>query len=323
MIIRTMSQTFLWLALLPIGFPAQDKVPVPETTEAHAVETVMKNVTYHYSDNLAVHIIRLQGNLVPVKPKGIVVFDDKNSFDLQLTSAEISISCNALAEVLNKNVFSSKDTPIKDVSIQSKDNRLYIKGKLPQKADIAFETAGTLSVDPDGRIRLRSGNVKAAHVPVKGLMDLLGIDIARLIDTHKIHGVTLEKDDVILDPEQIFPAPHIRGKVTSVRLQGNDIVQEFGKTQTAGLVVNQAGNYMAFRHGEMRFGKLTMHDADLIMIDMDSANPFDFYLDHYQDQLVAGYTKSTPEYGLRVYVRDYDKLPKRVSDRPADSTKRK
>ena len=51
---------------------------------------------------------------------------------------------------------------------------------------------------------------------------------------------------------------------------------------------------MAFRHGDMRFGKLTMHDADLIMIDMDPRNPFDFFLDHYQDQLVAGYTKSTP-----------------------------
>jgi len=44
-----------------------------------------------------------------------------------------------------------------------------------------------------------------------------------------------------------------------------------------------------------------MHDADLIMIDMDPADPFDFSFDHYQDQLVAGYTKSTPQYGLRTY----------------------
>ena len=34
------------------------------------------------------------------------------------------------------------------------------------------------------------------------------------------------------------------------------------------------------------------------MIDMDPRDPFDFYLDHYQEQLVAGYTKSTPDYGL-------------------------
>jgi hypothetical protein len=54
-----------------------------------------------------------------------------------------------------------------------------------------------------------------------------------------------------------------------------------------------------------------MHDADLVMIDMDPGDPFDFLLDHYQEQLVAGYTKSTPEYGLRTYTKDYNKLRNR------------
>jgi len=56
---------------------------------------------------------------------------------------------------------------------------------------------------------------------------------------------------------------------------------------------------MAFGRVELGFGKLTMHDA-LIMIDMDRRDPFDFYLDLYPEQLVAGYTKSTQEHGLRV-----------------------
>jgi hypothetical protein len=47
----------------------------------------------------------------------------------------------------------------------------------------------------------------------------------------------------------------------------------------------------------------------LILIDMDPRDPFDFYFDHYTEQLVAGYTKTTPEFGLRVYARDYNKLP--------------
>jgi len=63
----------------------------------------------------------------------------------------------------------------------------------------------------------------------------------------------------------------------------------------------------------MQFGKLTMHDSDLTMIDMEPRDPFDFFLDHYQDQLVAGYTKSTPQYGLRAYFRDYSKLRSRAS----------
>ena len=51
-----------------------------------------------------------------------------------------------------------------------------------------------------------------------------------------------------------------------------------------------------------------MSDTDMILIDMDPGDPFDFNLDHYREQLVAGYTKETPSFGLRVYMRDYNKL---------------
>jgi hypothetical protein len=230
-----------------------------------------------------------------------------------VTSAEIAISCNSLAQVLNQNVFSSADSPIKNLSIDSKNNQLITTGKFHLRGDVPFETTGTLTADASGKIRLHAEHVKAAHLPVKGLLDLLGIDLARLINTNKVHGVTVEKDDLILDPEQILPAPHIRGKVSAVRIQGKDIVLVFGAGQAPSFAAKQPGNYMAFRHSEMRFGKLTMHDADLIMIDMDPSDPFDFFLDHYQEQLVAGYSKSTLQYGLRTYTRDYNKLRKRLT----------
>src|SRR5258708_1153015 len=283
-----------------------------ESPDTHAIEFAMKIVMYHYTEPIAVHITRLVGELVPAKSGSVVFFDDKNSFDLHLKSAEISISCNSLARVLNENVFSASDAPLKNLAIEAKNNQLIIKGKLPQKADVTFETTGTVSADLDGRIRLHADHIKAAHLPVKGLLDLLGIDLARLIDTKKVQGITVDKDDIILDPEKILPPPRIQGKVTSVRIQGNDIVQVFGSPASSNFAAKQPGNYMAFRHSDMRFGKLTMHDADLIMIDMDPADPFDFFLDHYQDQLVAGYTKSTPQYGLRAYTRDYNKLKSRV-----------
>jgi hypothetical protein len=38
---------------------------------------------------------------------------------------------------------------------------------------------------------------------------------------------------------------------------------------------------------------------------MRGLDPFDFYLDHYKQQLVAGYTKETPSFGLRVFMHDF------------------
>ena len=283
-----------------------------ETSVKHPVQIVMKNVMYHYTEPIAVHIFRLQGQLLPTKAGAIVVFDDKNSFTLSLVSAEIAIDCRALAQVLNENVLSAADAPIKSLTIESRNNQLIIKGRFHQKGDVAFETIGTLSANGDGRIRLHSEHVKAAHLPVKGLMDLLGVNLAEMINTRKIHGLAVEKDDLLIDPQEILPPPRIQGKVTAVRLQGSDIVQTFGSPQPPDFAAKQAGNYIAFREGDVRFGKLTMFGSDLIMTDIDQRDPFDFFLDHYREQLAAGYSKSTLDLGLRAHVVDYNKLHRHV-----------
>lgn len=297
-----------WSILLPAS-----QYRATGESSAQPIQVEMKNVIYHYSGPIAVHIMQLQGYLTPAKPGSIVIFDDYNSFVMHLTSAEIAISCDTLARVLNDDIFSASNAPIKGITITSKNNDLDVKGKLHQKGDVSFEATGGLSVDADGRIRLHTENVRAAHLPVKGILDLLGIDLAKLINTNKVRGVAMEKNDMLLDPEQILPPPRIEGKLTAVRLAGNDIVETFGTPQTKNFAATQTGNFMAYRGGELRFGKLTMNDADLVLIDMDPGDPLDFYLDHYKDQLVAGYSKTTPSFGLRVYIRDYDRLKTEAS----------
>jgi hypothetical protein len=54
-----------------------------------------------------------------------------------------------------------------------------------------------------------------------------------------------------------------------------------------------------------------MDDTDMVLLDLDPQDSFDFYLSHYKEQLVAGYTKTTPAFGLRVFMRDYNKLKNR------------
>src|SRR5207302_7564204 len=91
------------------------------------------------------------------------------------------------------------------------------------------------------------------------------------------------------------------------------ILQIFGNRPQPEAGHQHSENYMAYRGAQLRFGKLTMSDTDLVLIDMDPQDPFDFYLDHYKEQLVAGYTKTTPAFGLRVFMRDYNKLPRTKS----------
>jgi hypothetical protein len=54
-----------------------------------------------------------------------------------------------------------------------------------------------------------------------------------------------------------------------------------------------------------------MKDVDLELIDKDATKVFNFSLDHYRQQLEAGYSKSLPNLGLVVYVADYTNLPQK------------
>lgn len=272
----------------------------------------MRNVRYHFTDKVSVYISAVHGELVPIGENEFPIFDDRNSFRLHITGGEIAMGAGSLSNVLNSYVFSKEDAPLKDVSIVIDKGKMKVKGKL-RKGDIPFETEGTLSPTPDGKIRLHSEKIKALHLPAKGLMDLFGLEMGNFIKAGKIAGVSTEKDDLILDPQYILPPPHIEGAVTAIRLEGDNIVQTFGDKAAAAKSEQAAatGNYMKYRGNRLRFGKLTMTDADMDLIDMDPRDPFDFFLDHYREQLAAGYTKITPAFGLRVFMEDFDKLGRR------------
>jgi hypothetical protein len=109
----------------------------------------------------------------------------------------------------------------------------------------------------------------------------------------------------------ILPPPAIEGRVTAVRVEGNQVIQTFGSPATLALVPipdSTARNYMFYRGGTLRFGKLIMLDAEMQINDLDPADSFRFNIDRYQDQLTAGYSRSLRSGGLNVFMRDVDKI---------------
>jgi hypothetical protein len=277
-----------------------------------AVAVAMKNVEFHLTDNIIVHVATLNGKMTSTHGE-IPVLDDKRSFVLDIDSAKVAVSMTALANDLNDYVFAKPDAPLKKLNATTQGQLLVVKGLLVSKGGIPFETDGTLSVTPEGMIRVHTQKVKALKVPVKGLMDMLGIDTANLLTTKKVEGVTVDKDDLILDPSKILPPPELTGHLVSIDIVGGQILLGFKSSEgpaKQSAVVNScpARNYLTFKGGSVRFGKLTMSDTDLELIDSDPGDSFDFSIDHYKDQLVAGYAKMTRQGGLCVQVPDFNKV---------------
>ena len=52
-----------------------------------------------------------------------------------------------------------------------------------------------------------------------------------------------------------------------------------------------------------------MLDAEMQIVDLRPTGFFNFDLDKYKDQLVAGYERTLPSLGLQVYMLGLEKLP--------------
>src|SRR5580704_17898313 len=138
------------LSLLLGGFairlcPAQRQTTIPNgsspanTSDGTVVKAAMKNVDFHLTDRITVHIATLDGKLIP-NHRGVPVFDDKESFYIDVDSATITVSTTALSNDLNDYVFAKPDAPLKKLTVTVQDNELIVKGLLASKGGIPFET---------------------------------------------------------------------------------------------------------------------------------------------------------------------------------------
>lgn len=297
-----------WFCHAQPGSSAREKHAPEAQVPGHvgAIEIQMRNVNYRIARNIVLEVRTLRGRLQRTKPEIPVTFDDTASFAAEIDSAQVAISAASLTALMNSYVLAYDGAPIKNVVVTIDGDRLIQKGTIHKGADLPFEIDGSLSATEDGNIRIHADKIKSAHIPVKGLLHLLGEDLSKLVNKNAGRGMKIVGDDIILTPRTLTPPPHFEGRITRVSIAGDRVVQLFdsGRHPAALKPPFRSTAYIYQRGGVLRFGKLTMDDADLEIVG-DRPGVFDFFQREYQKQLVAGYSKTTPANGLIAHMADY------------------
>lgn len=285
-----------------------------EASDDSTTRTEFHNVDFHMTSDVVLNIAFLRGAMRSVAKGQPVVFDDKRSFVIEIDSAQVGLTPSNLANLMNRYVFAYPGAPLRNLRFAVKGESLVQSGVLHKVVDIPFEITAALSVTDEGRVRIHPTAMQIFGVDGIGLMKALGIKLDKLLDLRKAKGVSVQGNDLLLDPGSLLPPPAISGRVVAARVEHGEVVQIFGSdtsgTQAAprrlAPLDSAARNYMRFRGGTLRFGKLFMVDADMQIIDADQHDSFDFSIDEYNRQLVAGYSKNTIDGGLKVYMPDLD-----------------
>ena len=273
------------------------------------VEVEMSNVDLHVTAEVTLRIHHLRGRFTPTERADMPYLDDKLSYVVAIDSGEIAMDMMSLNALMRTTLGQGRSN-VEKLRISTDDkSRLRQQGVLKKGIKVPFDVKGAVEATPDGRIRMRAAAVRGFGVPVNPMMKLLGLEMDDLLKVEPGHGVAVDNNDLIIDPQQLLPPPLVRGKVTSVRVADGVMVQTFGSGERQRLSPPAVSrNYIYWRGAQLQFGKLTMADTDLELVDEDPGDPFDFSIDHWNDQLVAGYSKNTPNRGLKAHMPDYNDL---------------
>ena len=283
----------------------------PADSTRGRVDAIMRHVRYHVDADLVLAIDRLDGGLAPTPDATLPSLDEPTSFRIDIRRATIAIDTASLSRLLDRYVFAYDGSPLDHLSVSIERGLLRQHGTLHALVPIPFTIVAEASVTPDGEIRLEPRKVEALGIGVRGLLRTLGLRLASLVESNRAHGVRVVENVIYLDPAGLLPPPRIRGRLRALELRADRVVLQFGAADPADATPaasDSLRNYLAFRHGSLRFGKLTMRDTDLRIIDTDPDTPFEFSLERYQAQLVAGLHRTTADTGLVVWMPDLTRL---------------
>jgi hypothetical protein len=293
---------------------ATSRTAPDSVARSNAVDTItqasMRNVNFYLMPNGALRIRKLRGTVRALNG-GPVVFDDKNSFVIHLTYAEIGLNGTDITTLMNKYIFAYPGAPLKRLQVHTSGSQVVQTGIMHKILDIPFRTTADVSVTPEGLIRLHPVKTEILGVDGDKLMRAFGLSLQKILDLSKAKGVTVKGNDLFLDPVKILPPPAIEGHATAIRVERDELVQTFGTVAEATPLPQpdtSASSYMFFKGGTLHFGKLLMLDAEMQIVDLRPTGFFNFDLDKYKDQLVAGYERTLPDLGLEVYMLGLEKL---------------
>jgi hypothetical protein len=289
--------------------PTRDSVSI--SSASAPINVYAHNLMLRRGANFRVYVRWLRGQMVRARHNINPSFDDPESFVLEVKRGIIRANVGDISNFLN--AIGSATSPLKKITLSGDGDQIKLRATLHKIISLPIELVGTIAAVRDNRIQIHVTKLRVLKIPLKGFLGALHIGISDLLP-HGIPGVQVSGNDIFLDTQKLLPAPRIRGQLTSVRIINPDLEQVYGNAEDAGKHVEQWRNFLRLSGGTLDFGKLTMHHVDLIMIDISNDAWFDLDLAHYQEQLVNGYTRMTPQAGLQIFMPDLDLLPQKKAN---------
>lgn len=305
------------LAKMQTRFGDYESTLVRETTDRDSgrEETLLflKNINFRIFGNIGYRTERMVVSARPRNPSEPVIFDNPQSFDMTVLDGKVIVPSDSLTELLNQHVFNFKDSPIRNLAVETNPDELVMKGEMNRRGKwVDFTLRGTMTVVDANTLAYNPKSISLEGQSANFMLSAANIHLDEIMQL-RAPGVNLVKSTLFLNPGLLFPPPKLNLTVKSVTVKAEGLEIE-GTSETLPAppeLLVRSDSYIVMRGGDAKFLNVMPINIQMQIMSDSPDKPLDFSLYEYRRQLEAGYMKFQPNGGLLVYMKNYSELSMR------------
>ncbi|MDQ2834020.1 MAG: hypothetical protein M3Y50_09810 [Acidobacteriota bacterium] len=286
--------------------PANSAVTPQGPAASAPIAVYAHNIMLRKGPQFRIYITWISGRMLRTQHSVDPSFDNPESFVFRIDKGVIHANLGDIGNFLSSTAI---HFPLKNVIVRGQGDQLKLTGTMHKlHMPLPVELVSTLSATPDGRIHLHVEKISVLKLPVKALLSGLHVEIDDFMGSSPMPGVQVVANDIFFNTTTLLPPPHIKGLLTSISITSPDLILIYGNAPNDQSQLAQWHNFLRFKGGTLGFGNLTMHPADLTLIDASNDPWFDLDLVNYKAQLGNSYSRMTAESGFEIFMPDFDAL---------------
>lgn len=284
---------------IPAGMQSGDLRPSSERDSgADNVSMQLKNVNFDVVDNIGFYIEELKVSLEPKVAGDPVVFDDVESFTINVHSGSVVLSPQVITDLFNNHILDFWPRPLNELTITTKDDYLEVEGGLRLWSWLVpgvwlpADLGGRIVLNADNKLVYDIDDVRVLGIPLYGLLSAIFIDLDLLLTIDR-EGAELVDSVLVLDHTTVFPPPAIAGKLASASLDSDGLRLVFANNEAAEFKAPPvaADSYIWAQSGDPRLLGIVVNNGTVQVVPEDTSKPLRFNLYDYRAQVAQGTLK--------------------------------
>lgn len=280
---------------IPFGMQSGSlREPTERDSGADNVSMYIENVNFDVVDNIGFYIEKLNVSLEPKVAGNPVVFDDVESFTINVHSGTVVLSPQVITDLFNHHILDYWPRPLDELTITTKDNYLEVDGDLKLWSWfpgiwLPAKLGGNIVLNDDNKLVYEIDDVKVLGIPLYGLLSAIYIDLDLLLSVDR-QGAELVDSVLVLDHTAVFPPPALAGKLASATLDSDGLRLVFADNTRAKFSKPPVASdsYIWAQSGDPRLFGIVVTNGTVQIVAEDTSKPLRFNLYDYRKQVAAG-----------------------------------